>query len=82
MYFADNKGIRPLSRKRKTCYNFERSQCYTLKRKKFFYRGSVVSPDEGFSSESVSDSPDKGISRNNCNSSAKLHVSKDSSHGI
>lgn len=74
----DNKGIRPLSRKRKTCYNFERSQCYTFKRKKFFYRGSVVTPDGGFNSESLSDSPDKGISRNNRKSPAKLHVSKDS----
>ncbi|KAK7321520.1 hypothetical protein VNO77_32253 [Canavalia gladiata] len=71
--------VKTLNRKRKTCYSFERSQHYTLlKRRKFFNRGSVVTSDGGFSSESVSDSPEKGIGGNKPSSSGKLQVSKDS----
>ncbi|XP_058748123.1 telomere repeat-binding protein 4 isoform X2 [Vicia villosa] len=73
------KGMKPASRKRKPCYNFERSQCYTLsKRKKLSEKGSMVTRVGGFSSESVSDSPKKGICGNNRSSSTKAHVSKDS----
>ncbi|KAI5434435.1 telomere repeat-binding protein 4 [Lathyrus oleraceus] len=74
-----DKGIKPSSRKRKTYYNFERSQCYTLsKRKKLSEKGSMVTHCGGFSSESVSDLPKKGICGNNRSSSTKAHVSKDS----
>ncbi|KAJ1378494.1 SANT/Myb domain [Sesbania bispinosa] len=69
----------PLYRKRKTCYNSERSQRSTIvKRRKFFDRVSGVTSDGGFSSESVSNSPQKGTDGDNPGSSAKLHVPKDS----
>ncbi|KAK7300732.1 hypothetical protein RJT34_11581 [Clitoria ternatea] len=72
-------GVKTLNRKRKTCYSFERSQHYALlKRRKFFDRGSVITSDGVFSSESVSDSPDKGIDGNKPSSSGNLQVSKDS----
>ncbi|CAJ2653185.1 unnamed protein product [Trifolium pratense] len=74
-----DKGITSSSRKRKTYYNFERSQCHTLlKRKKLSDKGSMVTRVGGFSSESVSDSPKKVIRGNNRSSSAKVRVSKDS----
>ncbi|KAJ1389406.1 SANT/Myb domain [Sesbania bispinosa] len=61
-----DKGVKPLNRKRKTCYNFERHQYYSLfKRRRFYDKGSAVTSDGGFSSESVSDSPEKGIGGNN-----------------
>lgn len=78
MEFADS-GVKPHYRKRKTCYSFERCQHSTLfKRKKFFDRGSVVTSDGGFSSDSVSNSPEKRMDGDNRSSSANLHVSKDS----
>lgn len=40
----------------------------------------MVTSDGGFSSESVSNSPEIGIGGNNRSSSAELHASKDS-HG-
>ena len=40
----------------------------------------MVTSDGGFSSESVSNSPEKEMDGDNPSSSAKLHVSKDS-HG-
>ncbi|KAK7276287.1 hypothetical protein RIF29_17425 [Crotalaria pallida] len=74
-----DEGVKPLYRKRKTYYSFERSRRGTLfKRKKYFGRGSVITSDGGFSSDSVSNSPDKGMNGDSPNSSAKLHVSKDS----
>ncbi|XP_061363721.1 telomere repeat-binding protein 4 [Gastrolobium bilobum] len=74
-----DEGVKPLYRKRKTCYSFGRSHHYTFfKRRKFFDQGSVVTTDGGFSSESVSDLPAKGNDGNNPSSSSKLHVSKDS----
>ncbi|KAL5102027.1 hypothetical protein RYX36_006354 [Vicia faba] len=74
-----DKGIKPASRKRKPYYNFERSQCYTLsKRKKLSEKGSMVTRGGGFSSESVSDLPKKGICGNNRSATTKTHVSKDS----
>lgn len=79
MEFADLEI--PLYRKRKTCHGFERSQQSTIvKRRKFFDRVSGVTSDGGFSSESVSNSPEKGNDGDNPSSSAKLHVPKDS-HG-
>lgn len=74
-----DNGMRPSSHKRKTYYNFERSQCHTLlKRKKLSDRGSMLTHGGGFSSESVSNSPKKVIGGNNRGSSAKVRVSKDS----
>ncbi|XP_027334515.1 telomere repeat-binding protein 3-like isoform X2 [Abrus precatorius] len=65
--------------KRKTCYGFERSHHNTIvKRRKFFDRASGVTSDGGFSSESVSNSPQKGMDGDNPSSSAKLHVPNDS----
>ncbi|XWS65977.1 hypothetical protein CRYUN_Cryun05aG0160400 [Craigia yunnanensis] len=53
-------GIKPLHRKRKTYYNYDRCQYDTLyKRRKFFDRSSIVTSDGGISSESVSNSPEK-----------------------
>ncbi|CAL0317677.1 unnamed protein product [Lupinus luteus] len=77
--FAD-EGVKPLYHKRKACYySFERSRHGTLfKRRKFFGRSSVLTSDGGFSCDSVSNSPDKGIDGDSSNSSAKLQASKDS----
>ncbi|KAK7305739.1 hypothetical protein VNO77_43649 [Canavalia gladiata] len=69
----------PHYHKRKTCYSFEKSQHNTVvKRRKFFDRVSGVTSDGGFSSESVSNSPQKRMDGDNPSSSAKLHVPKDS----
>lgn len=77
--FAD-LGV-PLYRKRKACYGFERSQRSTIaKRRKFFDHVSGVTSDGGFSSESVSNSPMKGVDGDKPCSSAKLLVPQDS-HG-
>lgn len=74
-----DEGVKTLNRKRKTCYGFERPQhCSLFKRRKFCDRDSVVTSDGGFSSETVSDSREKGIDRDNPSSSGKLHDSKDS----
>ncbi|KAE9594384.1 hypothetical protein Lal_00001202 [Lupinus albus] len=71
--------VKPLHHKRTASHGFETSQHNNLvKRRKFFDRVSRVTSDGGFSSESVSNSPEKGIDRHNPNSSAKLHVPKDS----
>lgn len=87
VFFTDNNiefadvEAKPLFGKRKASYGFETSPDNTLvKRRKFFDRVSGVTSDEGFSSESVSNSPEKGIDGDNPSSSAKLHVPKDS-HG-
>lgn len=75
--------MRPSSHKRKTYYNFERSQCHTLlKRKKLSDRGSMLTHGGGFSNESVSNSPKKLIGGNNRSSSAKVRVSKDSNGNL
>ncbi|XP_057429523.1 telomere repeat-binding protein 3-like isoform X2 [Lotus japonicus] len=69
----------PLYRKRKACYGFERSQRSTIaKRRKFFDHVSGVTSDGGFSSESVSNSPMKGVDGDKPCSSAKLLVPQDS----
>ncbi|KAE9596149.1 putative transcription factor MYB-HB-like family [Lupinus albus] len=74
-----DEGVIPPYRKRKTCYSFVRYRHGSLfKRRKYFGWGSVITSDGGFSSDSVSNSPDKGMDGDNLNSSAKLHVSKDS----
>ncbi|KAK7387395.1 hypothetical protein VNO78_28162 [Psophocarpus tetragonolobus] len=63
--------------KRKTCYGFERSQHNAIvKRRKFVDRVSGVISDGGFSSESVSNSPQKVTNVDKPSSSAKLHVPK------
>ncbi|RDY13495.1 Telomere repeat-binding protein 3, partial [Mucuna pruriens] len=67
----------PHYHKRKTCYGFESSQHNTIvKRRKFFDRFSGVTSDGGFSSESVSNSPQKGVDGDKPSSSTKLHVPK------
>ncbi|PRQ59220.1 putative transcription factor MYB-HB-like family [Rosa chinensis] len=55
-------GVKPTYHKRKIFYNRERSQRDTLcKRRKMVERSSVVTSDGGFSGESVSYSPEKGM---------------------
>ncbi|KAJ9175732.1 hypothetical protein P3X46_014258 [Hevea brasiliensis] len=55
-------GMRPLYRKRKICYSREKYQHDTLyKRRKFSDHSLVMTSDGGFSSESVCNSPEKGI---------------------
>ncbi|KAG4923395.1 hypothetical protein JHK87_048935 [Glycine soja] len=67
----------PRYHKRKTCYGFERSQHNAIvKKRKFVDRVSGVTSDGGFSSESVSNSPQKGMDADKPSSSAKLHVLK------
>lgn len=79
--FAD-MGVKPLYRKRKTCYSLERGQQHDtlFKKRKFSNRGSDLTSDGGFSSESVSNSLEKGTEGNNPSSSSKQHLLKDS-HG-
>lgn len=71
----------PLYRKRKTSHGFDRSHhSNVVKRRRFFDRVSAVISDGGFSSESVSNSPEKGANGHKPSSSAKMHVTEDS-HG-
>ena len=80
MKFAD-RGVKLHDRKRKTCCSFGRYQPSThFKRKKFFEQGPVVTSDGGFSRESVSNSPEKGMDGDNHSSFTNWHASKDS-HG-
>lgn len=74
-----DEGVKTLNRKRKTCYSFDRPQhCTLFKRSKFIDRGSVVTSDGGFSSDSVYDSHEKGIDGDNPVSSGKPQQAKDS----
>ncbi|XP_017984879.1 PREDICTED: telomere repeat-binding protein 3 [Theobroma cacao] len=67
-------GIKPLYRKRKTCYNYDRCQYDTLyKRRKFSDRSSIVTSDGGNSSESVSNSPGKVMNGDKSSSAALSH---------
>ncbi|GAV75168.1 hypothetical protein CFOL_v3_18647 [Cephalotus follicularis] len=67
-------GTKPLYCKRKTCYNRERFQQNGLyKRRKFADRNSVLNSDGAFSSESVSNSPQKGMNGDKYVSAARLH---------
>ncbi|XP_058786597.1 telomere repeat-binding protein 3-like [Vicia villosa] len=69
----------PLYRKRKTSQGSDKSRCSTIvKRRKFFDRVSGITSDGGFSSESVSNSPEKGNDGHKPNSSAKLQVTEES----
>ncbi|KAE9598788.1 hypothetical protein Lal_00022370 [Lupinus albus] len=71
--------VKPLYCKRKASYGFITSQHNTLaKKKKLFDRVSGVTSDGVFSSESLSNSPEKGIHGDNSDLSAKLHAPKDS----
>lgn len=71
--FVDG-GLKPLYRKRKTFCNRERYQRDVLfKRRKMFDQSSVVISDGGFSSESVSNSPEKGMTEGKTISAAMLH---------
>ncbi|KAJ7960131.1 Telomere repeat-binding protein [Quillaja saponaria] len=66
-------GVKPIYHKRKTCYIFERCQhANVVKRRKFFDQTSVVTSDGGFSSESVTNSPDKGTHGNKSGSATIL----------
>lgn len=65
-------GIKPLYHKRKTCYNRESSQHDVFyKKRKLSDRNSVVTSDGGFSSESVTNSPEKNVDKSG--SDAMLH---------
>ncbi|XP_059459128.1 telomere repeat-binding protein 4 [Corylus avellana] len=67
-------GLKPLYRKRKTFCSRERCQRDILfKRRKMFDQSSVVISDGGFSSESVSNSPEKGMTEDKTTSAAMLH---------
>ncbi|XP_022765135.1 telomere repeat-binding protein 3 isoform X2 [Durio zibethinus] len=66
-------GIKPLYRKRKTYYNYDRCQYDTYKRRKFFDRSSIVTYDGGISSESVSNSPEKVMNGDKSSSAAMLN---------
>lgn len=67
-------GSKPLYRKRKTCYDRQRYKRDILfKRRKLFDQSSIATSDGGFSSESVSNSPEKGISEDKNGSAAIVH---------
>lgn len=72
-------GAKPLFQKRKAYHSFERGHYDSLfKRRKFSNQCSVLTLDGGFSSESVSNSLEKGMDASNPSSSSKQHESKDS----
>ncbi|CAL0334843.1 unnamed protein product [Lupinus luteus] len=76
--FADVE-VKHIYHKRKASSGFITSQHNArVKKRKFFDRVSGVTSDGVFSSESVSNSPEKGIDGDNSDLSAKLHASKDS----
>ncbi|KAK8976644.1 hypothetical protein V6N11_057244 [Hibiscus sabdariffa] len=67
-------GMKPLYRKRKAYYNYDRHQYDTLcKRRKFFDRSSIVTSDGGISSESVCNSPEKVVDGDKGSSASMLH---------
>ncbi|KAK9282932.1 hypothetical protein L1049_011157 [Liquidambar formosana] len=67
-------GIKPACRNRKTYYGRERYQRDTpFKKRKWFDKSSVVTSDGGVSSESISNSPEKGMSGDKSGSDALLH---------
>ncbi|XP_058787485.1 telomere repeat-binding protein 3-like [Vicia villosa] len=69
----------PLYCKRKTSHGSDKSRHSTIvKRRKFFDRVSGVTSDGGFSSESVTNSPEKGKDGHKPSSSAKLQVTEES----
>lgn len=74
--FVDG-GLKPLYRKRKTCHDRQsHKKCQRdilFKRRKLFDQISVVTSDGGFSSESVSNSPEKGMTEDKNDSAAILH---------
>ncbi|KAJ8760353.1 hypothetical protein K2173_012594 [Erythroxylum novogranatense] len=64
-------GVKPLCHKRKLSYSRGSYQHENLhKRRKFSKRGLIIASDGGFSSESVCNSPEKGINRDKNGSSA------------
>lgn len=68
-------GMRPLHRKRKTCYNQERCHHDVLyKRRKFYDRSSIETFNGGFSCESVTNSPEKGRNGDKSSSDSMLHA--------
>ncbi|XVF75319.1 hypothetical protein PTKIN_Ptkin13bG0177800 [Pterospermum kingtungense] len=71
-------GMKPLHRKRKTYYNYDR--CQYEKRRKFFDHSSIVTSDGGISSESVSNSPEKVMNGDKSSSVAMLHGGRQASH--
>ncbi|KAK4277952.1 hypothetical protein QN277_015866 [Acacia crassicarpa] len=72
-------GAKPLFQKRKARHSFERGHYDSLfKRRKLSNQCSGLTLDGGFSSESVSNSLEKGTDGNNPGSSSKQHESKDS----
>ncbi|OIW14176.1 hypothetical protein TanjilG_21316 [Lupinus angustifolius] len=77
--YKSDVEVKPLYHKRKASYGFITSQHNTVvKKRKFFDRVSGVTSDGVFSSESVSNSPEKGIDGDNPDLSAKMHAPKDS----
>ncbi|XP_062092658.1 telomere repeat-binding protein 4 isoform X2 [Humulus lupulus] len=72
--FRSDGGMKPLYNKRKSGYSRDRYQHNTFyKRRKLFDRSSVVLSDGGFSSESVSNSPEKGKSGDKNGFNGMLH---------
>ncbi|XP_039067412.1 telomere repeat-binding protein 4-like [Hibiscus syriacus] len=68
-------GMRPLYRKRKTYYNYDRYHNDThYKRRKFFDRSSIVTSDGGISSESVCNSPEKVVDGNKGSAASMSHA--------
>lgn len=67
-------GMKPPYRKRKICYSRERYQHDSLyKRRKLSGHSLVMTSDGGFSSESVCNSPEKGMIGDKNGSAAMLH---------
>lgn len=73
LVFLDG-GTKNLRQKRKTFYNHDRCHHDTLyKKRKLFDQSSVVMSDGGFSSESVSNSPEKAMNGEESDLTGMLH---------
>ncbi|GMJ11918.1 TELOMERIC DNA-BINDING PROTEIN 2, TRF-like 9 [Hibiscus trionum] len=73
-HFRADGGIKPLLRKRKAYYNYDKCQHDTLyKRRKLFDHSSIVTYDGGIGSGSVSNSPEKVKNENKSSSVTMSH---------
>ncbi|GAB4827475.1 hypothetical protein Ancab_034358 [Ancistrocladus abbreviatus] len=76
-------SIKHIYQNRKSNYEHQRSQFNTpFKKRKLFDRSSVVTYDGGISSESASNSPEKGVDDNKSGWSAKMHAGNGVSSSI
>lgn len=71
---SDGK-IRQVYRHGRNCYTHQRSQkIYPFKKRKFFNRMPLATPDRGFNCESIFNSPDKRVNSDNYCAGSMMHT--------